>query len=273
DAPRPRDHFHAAVIGDALYVAGGRLSGGAGGVFAPLVPEVDVYDFTTGTWSTLPAASDLPTPRAGTASAAFEGKLLVIGGEGGGQAWDTVEALDPATGSWSTLDSLNFARHGMQAIVSGPGVFVVGGSPSQGGGNQKNMEVYQSDAPVGSPSVAGLPNAPLNVPFDGWNAETIPISHVAGNEGIYVESLSLSGPDLGDFTIKTLLPDPFLLPVGGSQDVVVDYAGATPGAMAFLDVTYGGGQTLSVILLPEPGLVASLAAGAALLGALARRRR
>ena len=273
DAPHARDHFHAAVIGDALYVAGGRLSGGAGGVFAPLVPEVDVYDFTTGTWSTLPPGSDLPTPRAGTASAAFEGKLLVIGGEGGGQAFDTVEALDPSTGSWATLDSLNHARHGMQAIVSGPGVFVAGGSPSQGGGNQKNMEVYKSDAPVGVPSSAGVPNAPINVPFDGMGEEIIPISHVLGNQGIYVESLSISGPDAGDFSIKTLLPDPFLLPVAGNRDVMVDYAGVSPGASALLDVTYDGGQVLSVILLPEPGAFASLLAGVALLSGMARSRR
>src|SRR5690606_25792144 len=31
DAPRARDHFHSDVIGDKLYLAGGRLSGGTGG--------------------------------------------------------------------------------------------------------------------------------------------------------------------------------------------------------------------------------------------------
>lgn len=36
DAPRARDHFHAAVIGHKMYLAGGRLSGGQGGVFALL---------------------------------------------------------------------------------------------------------------------------------------------------------------------------------------------------------------------------------------------
>ena len=78
DAPRARDHYHAAVIGDKLYLAGGRLSGGAGGTFAPLIAEVDVYDFTTDTWSTIP---DLPTPRAAASVAYFENELYVIGGE------------------------------------------------------------------------------------------------------------------------------------------------------------------------------------------------
>jgi len=52
DAPNARDHFHATVANDKLYVAGGRLSGGPGGVFAPLIAAVDVYDFATSTWST-----------------------------------------------------------------------------------------------------------------------------------------------------------------------------------------------------------------------------
>ncbi|NJL15720.1 MAG: hypothetical protein HC913_23760 [Microscillaceae bacterium] len=59
NAPRARDHFHAAVMNGKLYAAGGRLSGGPGGVFAPLVPEVDVYDFATQTWSQV---AQLPTP-------------------------------------------------------------------------------------------------------------------------------------------------------------------------------------------------------------------
>ncbi|CAN0593724.1 unnamed protein product, partial [Ectocarpus sp. 12 AP-2014] len=54
DAPRARDHFAAVVIGNELYVSGGRLSGGAGGTFGPTIQEVDVYDFINQTWSTLP---------------------------------------------------------------------------------------------------------------------------------------------------------------------------------------------------------------------------
>ncbi|MBT8295474.1 MAG: PKD domain-containing protein, partial [Gramella sp.] len=81
DAPRPRDHFHAAVIDDKLYLAGGRLSGGSGGTFKPVISEVDVYDFLTNTWSTLPADQNLPTPRAAAVTVNFNGKLVVAGGE------------------------------------------------------------------------------------------------------------------------------------------------------------------------------------------------
>ena len=134
--PPARDHFHAAVVGDKLYAAGGRQTGGPLGTFAPLIPEVDVFDFASGTWSTLPPESNLPTPRAGTATAVFNGKIMVIGGEGNGLAYNTVEGLDSNTGQWQTLASLNHRRHGTQAIVSGAGVYVAAGSPNQGGGNQ-----------------------------------------------------------------------------------------------------------------------------------------
>jgi hypothetical protein len=270
DAPRARDHFHAAVYGDKLYVAGGRLSGGAGGTFAPLIPEVDVYDFATGTWSTL--ANDLPTPRAAASVALFGGEILVIGGEGNGIAYDTVEALDPLTETWSTRASLNHARHGTQAIVSGQGVYVTAGSPNQGGGNQKNMEVYNADLPSGSASTAGVLSVPLNVPFSGA-PELIPLAHVGGNEGIYVESVVLSGVDAADFSITSPVADPFLIPVAGSRDVVVAYTGGGFGAMASLDVTYSGGQSQGVMLLPEPDAVGGLVAGALALVWLERRRR
>ena len=54
DAPRNRDHFHAAVVDGKLYAAGGRRSSHATGEgFELTIPEVDVYDFETDTWARL----------------------------------------------------------------------------------------------------------------------------------------------------------------------------------------------------------------------------
>jgi N-acetylneuraminic acid mutarotase len=273
-APHARDHFHAAVANDKLYVLGGRLSGGAGGTFAPLVPEVDVYDFATSTWSTLPPASDLPNPRAAASVAVFEGKILVIGGEGGGQAYDIVNALDPVANSWETLEPLNFARHGTQAIVSGDGVYVTAGSPNQGGGNQKNMEVYGADVPSGSASVAGVLVAPLAVSVAPGLPESILLEHMGGNVGIFVSSLTLSGPDAADFSITSPPSQPFLLPISGRRDVIVEYVGVAEEADASLDITYSGSQVLNVPLaVPEPDELRALVAGMLCLGSLYRRRQ
>ena len=247
DAPRARDHFHAAVVGDKLYAAGGRLSGGPGGTFAPLIPEVDVFDFASGTWSTLPPESNLPTPRAGTATAVFDGKIMVIGGEGNGLAYDTVEGLDPNTGQWQTLASLNHRRHGTQAIVSGAGVYVAAGSPNQGGGNQRNMEVYNADAPTGEPSVACALSAPEQAVVLSGAPRAISLEHVVGNVGAFITNVSLTGENAADFLVTT--PgggDPFLIPVGGARDILLEYIGTAPLSSAMLDVNYNGQQTASV---------------------------
>ena len=273
DAPRARDHHHSAVVGDQLFVVGGRLSGGPGGTFAPLIAEVDVYDFTTDTWSTLPAASNLPTPRAASAVAVFGGEVLVIGGEGNGQAYDTVEALNPLTNLWSTLAPLNHARHGTQAIVSGPGVFVAAGSPNQGGGNQKNMEVYNANAPTGVPSTAGLLGLPLELQLATGVPAPVAVGHGSGNEGVYVTDVTITGANAGDFQIVTDVSDPFLVPVAGNRDVVVEHTGGPLDVSATLEITHSGGTVDSVTLLPEPGALASWAAGLLALRALARRRR
>ncbi len=251
-APRMRDHFHAAVAGDKLYAVGGRLSGGPGGIFAPLIPEVDVYDFATGSWSTLPPASDLPQPRAASAVALFGGQILVIGGEGDGQAYSRVDAFDPTTGMWALLAPLNFARHGTQAIVSGSGVYVTAGSPFLGGGTQKNMEVYNADLPSGAPSVAGVLSVPPGATVRVGAPEAIRLEHVGGNVGVFVTEVSLSGSDAADFVISTDVSNPFLVPTAGHRDVAVEYLGAVAGATAQLDVVYSGGSTSSVALTGDP---------------------
>jgi len=276
DAPRARDHFQAAVVGDKLYAASGRLTGGDGGTFAPLIPEVDVYDFTTGTWSTLPTTSNLPTPRAATASAVFQDRILVMGGEGGGQAFDTVEALDPTSETWEPVASMNHARHGFGAIVSGNGVYVVTGSPQQGGGNQKNMEVFNADEPAGSPSVAGLLSTPVSVNVEAGSPATVGLDHVDGNEGIFVQSITLAGPDAADFALASPV-DAFLLPVAGSRPIGIEYLGSAETASASLEIAYSGSElaTVELVAVPEPGLVLGIACGVFGLGGLGRlgRRR
>ncbi|MDY0960662.1 FG-GAP-like repeat-containing protein [Massilia sp. CFBP9026] len=135
DAPHARDHFHAAVIDGKLYAAGGRRSAhDLGNTLAQTVGEVDVYDFKTKRWSTLPAP--LPTQRAGTASAVIDGKLAVMGGESmkHEHAHREVEAWDPKTARWHTLPAMPVGRHGTQAATLDGKVYIAAGSGNRGGG-------------------------------------------------------------------------------------------------------------------------------------------
>ena len=140
DAPRERDHFHAAEIEGKLYLAGGRRSGFGGSTFAATVAEVDVFDIATSMWSTLPASANIPTERAGNTVAVVNGQLLVIGGESSSQniAHNETEILDPKTSRWGTLSPLNTGRHGTQAIMYQGKIYVTAGSGSRGGSPELN---------------------------------------------------------------------------------------------------------------------------------------
>jgi N-acetylneuraminic acid mutarotase len=135
DAPRKRDHFQVAVADGKLYAVGGRRSSQATGeVFQLTIPEVDVYDVATNTWTPLPPSGDLPTERAGTTTVSVGGHIIVLGGESGSQepAHAEVEALNPETGTWQTLAPMNTGRHGTQAIVHEGHLYIAAGSRTRG---------------------------------------------------------------------------------------------------------------------------------------------
>ncbi|SDL16877.1 N-acetylneuraminic acid mutarotase [Catalinimonas alkaloidigena] len=140
DAPRPRDHVQAAVIGDQLVLAGGRNSTArTGHVLDTTIPEVDVYDFGAGEWRTLPATANIPTQRAGCTAVPLDGRAVIIGGESPQKlAHSQTEALDLQTETWLTLDSLTTGRHGTQAVLYKGDVYIAAGSANQGGGPELN---------------------------------------------------------------------------------------------------------------------------------------
>jgi PKD repeat protein len=257
NAPRARDHFHAVVLGDKLYAAGGRLSGGTGGTFKPVIPEVDVYDFNSGTWITLPSGQNLPTPRAGASVVNFNNKLVLIGGEVQNElvygvniddALKITEEYDPIIGIWTRLADLNFERHGTQAIVSGNGIFVVAGSPNRGGGNQKNMEFYKADGPQGSPSVASAISAPSNAVIFGGSSTDFDLSVIGGNVGVIVTSMELSGPNVDDFNLISGELSNGLLKPNSNHTVTIGLTGTGTNRSAVLTINYGNSSSVRIDL-------------------------
>ncbi len=140
DAPRTRDHISAAVVNDKLYLAGGRNSTARiNKVLETTVAEVDVYDFKTGRWETLPASSNIPTQRAGATAVTQGGKIWIIGGETVQLlAHNEAEALDPKTNRWTSGPTLKQGRHGTQAVVYMGNIYIVAGSANHGGGPEIN---------------------------------------------------------------------------------------------------------------------------------------
>lgn len=145
DAPHARDHFQAVIIDGKIYAAGGRRSSAATDqTFDLTVPEVDVYDIAADRWTTLPATSNLPTPRAGTSAVVLDGKLILIGGESGSRetAHPEVDMFDPATGRWTSLAPLQVGRHATAAILHEGRIYTAAGSRTRGATEINSQEVF-----------------------------------------------------------------------------------------------------------------------------------
>ena len=154
DMPVARDHFHAAVVDGKFYAIGGRA-----GAINATSPTVDLYDLGTGAggaWQT--PNTELPTPRGGFAAAALGREILVIGGEGNGLTYNTVEAYDTVANSWRELAPMPTARHGIQAAVCDGGVYVAAGGTRQGGGGATNR--HEAFFPNGATTCGGTTEPP-----------------------------------------------------------------------------------------------------------------
>jgi N-acetylneuraminic acid mutarotase len=224
-APRTRDHFHAVVKNDKLYVVGGRRSSGSTGqVFELTVPEVDVYDFITGRWSTLPTASNLPTPRAGASTALLGDEVIVIGGEDAQPAaYKTTEALNVTNNTWRRLADLQQARHGTQAIVNNTNIFIAAGAGTRGGSmllnSQELFNFFTPATPEGSAIVQSHLSTPSSVnfgvvPLNFDSVKKITINNTTGNQDIFISSAAITGST--SYTVTAPFTMPFLIPVGKS---------------------------------------------------------
>ena len=136
DAPRSRDHFQAAVIGDEIYAAGGRRSSASTKQVLDLtIEEVDVYNIKTGQWRTLPKSSNLPIPRAGCFSFVRDSELVIAGGESMLQqrAHNEIHSLDTTTGKWRIDSRFDVGRHGTGIVQWEGKLYTVAGSGERGG--------------------------------------------------------------------------------------------------------------------------------------------
>jgi len=263
DAPRPRDHFHAAVINDKLYVASGRRSSGiTGQVFSITVPEVDVYDFATGQWSTLPSTSNIPTQRAGAGTAVLGEELIIMGGESSQPTGHVeTEALDVNTGSWRRLADMVQGRHGTQAITNNNGIYIVTGAGNQGGGPLlSSQEAYYMNAPT-TPIGTALSQSQLTAPTKaafGYviagsaGSQTIRLTNAGTKQAIVVSAINISGDNAYTYTSPLALP--FIVPAGKSIDVLVGFSPTSTGTKAAnLVINHSGSNTSTTVALTGEG--------------------
>jgi N-acetylneuraminic acid mutarotase len=121
--PNDRCSGAVGVIGDKAYVIGGKSPTNAASA------TVDVYDFLTGTWSSLAAGDNMPVANAQMASCVVGSKIHIIGGQAGSQ--NNHYVFDPSAGvgsKWTTKAVLGTPRYGATAAYVNGHIYVIGGT-------------------------------------------------------------------------------------------------------------------------------------------------
>jgi hypothetical protein len=170
-APIARAAAGAAVLGNRLYVAGGRSD------TMTTISSTAIFDFSTGRWSLGPplhharehvaavAAAGavwllggralgqgnfadverlrpgahawqrmppMPLARSSFQAVAAAGKIVIVGGEDSSSTFGRVDAFDPAHRRWLRLPDLPAPRHGLGLVANGPYVYAIEGAPRAG---------------------------------------------------------------------------------------------------------------------------------------------
>lgn len=145
DAPRARDHFQATLINDKIYAIAGRTTIAADSPFKNTIGEVDVYDISNNTWTTLD--KNIPTQRAGNFNTVINNEILVLGGESFEQekAHSEVELLNVENNTWRSGTLMPIGRHGTGVVLTnGHKIYVASGSGNHGGGPElSDLWVYE----------------------------------------------------------------------------------------------------------------------------------
>jgi len=117
--PLPVADIQAVLLGEKLYVPGGRLADGQP------THVLEVYDPRRDAWA---RKADLPQAVAGYSLAALEGRMYLFGGWDGQRVLASVFEYDPAADRWTQKTDLPTARSFTGAAASGGKIYVMGGT-------------------------------------------------------------------------------------------------------------------------------------------------
>lgn len=119
DKPTPRAGHSAPVVGDKMYLIGGRWS-----VFNP-ISSVEEYDPKTGIWI---KKTSMPIERMHFDTCAVDGKIYVIGGTGADcVSLSTVEEYNPKLDQWTRKTDMPTPRNSLSITVVNGKIYAIGG--------------------------------------------------------------------------------------------------------------------------------------------------
>jgi DNA-binding CsgD family transcriptional regulator len=151
DKPHAVADVAAALVGDQIYVPGGRTPSGSPSAL------VEVYSPESNTWEN---KAPLPTALSGYALVALEGKLYLFGGWDGSTYLDSVCEYDPAEDAWTPKTPMPTARAYAGAAVVDGKIYVIGGYDGQNDLTANEEYVPSRDDTQGDPWTA-MPPMPV----------------------------------------------------------------------------------------------------------------
>jgi DNA-binding CsgD family transcriptional regulator/N-acetylneuraminic acid mutarotase len=131
DKPTPVADIEAALIGEQIYVPGGRTAGGQP------TDVLEVYDLRLNRWET---RAPLPVALSGYALAAVDGRLYLFGGWDGQKTVATVYSYDPSTNAWQPRTPLSSPRAFSAAVALEGRIYLIGGA--DGSQHLTTVQVY-----------------------------------------------------------------------------------------------------------------------------------
>jgi len=124
------------VVGDSIYVIGGRINGS----YAMNLGVVEAYAPGRDTWR---ARAPMPTHRSGIGAATLGGRIYVVGGEAPEGTFAQVEIFDPAANRWTRGPDLPTTRHGLGVVEHQGRLYVLAGGPTPGGSASDVVEILE----------------------------------------------------------------------------------------------------------------------------------
>lgn len=140
--PTAVSQAQAAVLGEMIYVPGGRQAGGQPATV------LEAYAPRQNRWLQL---ASLPAARSEYALAAFEGQLYLFGGWDGQGYTDSVLTYDPEADAWQTRQPMPLVRGRAAAMAMEGRIFLIGGYNGQFALNSV-MVYYPSRERAGNPA-------------------------------------------------------------------------------------------------------------------------
>lgn len=163
EAPMPwgASDIQAGVIGNRIYIPGGRLVSG------DISSTLSVYDPTNNEWT---RGASLPVPVSSYALAVLDDRLYLFGGWDGQQYLDTVLIYDPALDEWSEGSKMSEPRADAAAAVIDDEIHLLGGFNQHGA-----LDLYQVYAPSQENGEANpwRQEKPLPEPGSGMGAAAV----------------------------------------------------------------------------------------------------